>query len=706
MLTMAPIINHNRGGVFPQLSKFETVSAKDWCGTLGYPVRMSEVSGQTGLERGAVSPGVAYAPKPAIGAERFRALTERLRKPQIQAHAPVPVSIQVQPPVVVPVSVSVPEPVPAPEIQSAPTAFEPGPEVLEPSPAEIELAAGPVADEPVAEEPDVVAGPEPGVANEAQEIGSPGLVAPWPEIVTLAPIEILPPPTPTTVFGSSPFARPAANMPLPEPAGDPLQRRLSGLFAPQSSTVTVQLQEILPPPPPPKPPEAIEQLTVDVQPPSMAEVQVRLREDATARLEQLDLENIWRQALSTPTLEERAQYLREAAELMASEGIVVDTSIVLPPEHDLSQIEASVEPDLARDLVLAGKLPLDPELPSLSADQAETAEIARSLLDMMAAGSSSGLPQERALAADTLLRLVPKLALKPLVMLVERLSIMDNPPNLLVGRLIRDPRPEVSGPLLENCMHISDPDLLMVVSEDNPGKRRVLARRRKLSGALSSALIATKDPSVLLTLVRNAAAEISHDGYAALIECAGEVPDIQAPLSTRADLSAPFAFELFWSAPTQLRRYLLSRFLTDSETLTKILRITLATQNEDGANSARLSTGEMIEALGRACKGNIESSAEKIGEALKVSAAVIQRILMDRSGEPIVVMLKVAGFPRGTLGDVLNGLKKGDLPLLDAGREVEELQVMFDTLSSNKARILLTYWDWAVRKAGPYAPVH
>ena len=69
-------------------------------------------------------------------------------------------------------------------------------------------------------------------------------------------------------------------------------------------------------------------------------------------------------------------------------------------------------------------------------------------------------------------------------------------------------------------------------------------------------------------------------------------------------------------------------------------------------------------------------------------------------------MMKVAGFPRGTLGDVLNGLKRGDLPLLDAGREIEELQVMFDTLSSNKARILLTYWDWAVRKAGPYAPVH
>ena len=75
----------------------------------------------------------------------------------------------------------------------------------------------------------------------------------------------------------------------------------------------------------------------------------------------------------------------------------------------------------------------------------EAGELARLLLDMMSSAAGSALPQERALAADTLLRLVPRIPLRQLVNLVERLALMDAPPQLLVARLIRDPRLEVAG---------------------------------------------------------------------------------------------------------------------------------------------------------------------------------------------------------------------------------------------------------------------
>lgn len=462
------------------------------------------------------------------------------------------------------------------------------------------------------------------------------------------------------------------------------------------------LPEILPPPPPPPPPLVIEENgeKITVAPPSMDAVQERLREDASNRLQQLDIENIWRQVLATPTLEERAEFLREAAEIMAEEQ-GVDVAAMLAPEHDLSRIEVSAEPVVEEP---AAALVADYS----EDEQVETAELARSLLDMMASGSSSGLPHERALAADTLLRLLPKLAVKPLAMLSQRLAIMDNPPQLLVAKLIRDDRVEVSGPLLEDCMHITDQDLAMVVAEENPGKRRMVARRRRLSRAISDKLIATADASVLLTLVRNANAEISHDGFNALIEEAARHDELMAPLSTRGDLGAPHAFELFWPAPPQLRRYLLHRFLTDSETLTKILKITLSAQaGDEGKDDVNLpSAGDVMEYLEVACRGRTETAAAKLGEALNVDAAAIHRILMDREGEALVVMLKAAGFPRSSVGDLLPALKRGEIALLAPERDTTELQTMFDTLSLNKARILLTYWNWAVRKAGPYAPVH
>jgi uncharacterized protein (DUF2336 family) len=326
---------------------------------------------------------------------------------------------------------------------------------------------------------------------------------------------------------------------------------------------------------------------------------------------------------------------------------------------------------------------------------------------MMASGANTGLPHERALAADTLLRLLPRLSVKSLTMLSQRLSIMESPPQLLVAKLIRDERVEVSGPLLEDCMQITDQDLATAIAEANTGKQRMVARRRRLSRATTDKLIATREPSVLLTLVRNAHAEISHDGFIALTEAAAEMQDLMAPLSTRADLAAPTAFELFWPAPPQLRRYLLHRFLTDSETLTKILKITLSTKDGEDTRDIDLpSVGEVTELLNAACRGRIETSAQRLAEALGVSAATIQRILLDKEGEAVIVLLKASGYPRSSMGDLLTGLQRGETQVLSSEREVGELQNMFDTLSLNKARILLTYWDWAVRKAGPYAPLH
>jgi uncharacterized protein (DUF2336 family) len=95
------------------------------------------------------------------------------------------------------------------------------------------------------------------------------------------------------------------------------------------------------------------------------------------------------------------------------------------------------------------------------------------------------LPQERALANDTLLRLIPRMPLKSLRHLAERVCLMEVPSQMLVRRLINDPRIEVSGPLLENAMTVDDSDLIAVCNSGNPAKLKLMARRRLISPALS-----------------------------------------------------------------------------------------------------------------------------------------------------------------------------------------------------------------------------
>lgn len=372
-----------------------------------------------------------------------------------------------------------------------------------------------------------------------------------------------------------------------------------------------------------------------------------------------------------------------------------------PPKKEASPLD-----------VFAGSASTEAVLAASQAPAAETdedaGELARSLLDMMSSGGSA-LPQERALAADTLLRLTPRIPTKTLVSVVERLAMMDNPPQLLVAKLIRDPRAEVAAPLLERCMHITDQDLMNATSDGDPAKLRMIARRRSLSPALTDKLIAHGDPSVLLTLARNPGASLSHDAYYRLAEHAEHHHGLLAPLTTRADLPAPVAFELFWLVPPELRRFIFSRFLTDSENLNKILKITLAMQNDGSTlpeeSETQFPDKELVEtAIDLAVAGKLEEAAERLAEIGGICKENAARILSDGDGEPLAVLFKALGYPRGRLAVTLSRLKQPDCGLLREDRHTEELQSIFDTLSFNKARILLTYWDWYAQKSGPYAP--
>ena len=422
---------------------------------------------------------------------------------------------------------------------------------------------------------------------------------------------------------------------------------------------------------------------------------------AVAANEPLHIEEKLQNELPVETLNSAASELIETQSLEAATE---------QPEHPAPTRKLVTRPK-ARDAFAVSPGALPPRQPAPLVQQTpeqeqEAAELARSLLDMMSSGNSAGLPQERALAADTLLRMLPRLPLKSLIMLSERVRLMESPPPLLMAKLISDQHISVAGPLLEDCMHITDEDLAMVIGDGDYAKIRIMARRRRLSRAITSELVKTGDDSVLLTLVRNLGAEIPQESYLALSEFAKEYPDLLAPLCTRPDLPVPFAFELFWLAPVQLRRYILSRFLTDSETLTKILKITRVTAGDEQSETHFAEPENILAALELAGEGDIEASAAALSHYANVNSVTVERILSDNQGEPLAALLKACGIQRSQVSEIFEKLQKAKAQLIDKDRVVDELQSTFDSLSFNKARILLTYWDWATLKTGPYAPLN
>lgn len=348
---------------------------------------------------------------------------------------------------------------------------------------------------------------------------------------------------------------------------------------------------------------------------------------------------------------------------------VEPTSVVVPVKFDAQ--------DFVERRVLEGSQPEDPEAGAR----------AHALLDIMAVPTTGSLPQERALANDMLLRLIPRMPLRSLRHLAERLCLMEAPSQMLVRRLINDSRIEVSGPLLENAMTVDDSDLIAVVNAGNPAKLKLMARRRIISPALSEALIRSNHVETLLNLIRNRGASFSIESMWRLTRSAGAHPVLQAPLVTRQDTPSPIAFQLFWRLPSELRRYVLSRFLTDSETITRIL--TMNAEN-DGAERkfADLSLLSRLEDAAPEAAGAIYA------ELVQVSRETGARIAEDQGGEALTVALKAAGLTRAQFAG-----------LVDKRADAEALKAIFDTLSFNKARVLLTYWDWAARRTGPYARI-
>ncbi len=397
----------------------------------------------------------------------------------------------------------------------------------------------------------------------------------------------------------------------------------------------------------------------------------------------------------------------------------------LPPDDDLGDIDLSAMlgnlgerfvPDdqtgYAGDAQPAGTAGAAGDIEALEAldaalpiDEA-SGETARMLLDIMSMPASALQPQERGLAADTLLRLIARMPIKAVMSLAERFCLMEEPPGLIIKQLIGHPNEEVAALVLERCANVTDQDLLELIAQASLSKLRMVARRREVSSALVDALISRGDASVYLTIVRNPGADISYDAFIELCELAKNQPSLQAPLATRSNTPAPVAFELFWFLPSELRRYVLSRFLTDSETLTKILKITLAVDSSAGSEVTERQfppRARIEELVGLIEEGLTPEASRLMANLSGICEACARRLIADPDGEPLTIVMKAMGATRALFAAAMERCQTSTSAMLRTDRNLDELRNLFDSMSFNKARVLLTYWDWAARKAGPYA---
>src|SRR5262249_40861683 len=150
--------------------------------------------------------------------------------------------------------------------------------------------------------------------------------------------------------------------------------------------------------------------------------------------------------------------------------------------------------------------------------------------------------------------------------------------------------------------------------------------------------------------------------------------------ATRLDTPAPVAFELFWFLPAELRRYILSRFLTDSETLNKILKIALAVGSDPQEAPVDVKfpdKAKVEEFIATLIATGRQLAAPLLAELASISEANAERIIADKDGEPMTVALKVLGLTRARFGEVIDELRQSAEAPLRGDRNIAELQNIF-----------------------------
>lgn len=341
-------------------------------------------------------------------------------------------------------------------------------------------------------------------------------------------------------------------------------------------------------------------------------------------------------------------------------------------------------------------------------------ETVRSLMDILIMSDGVIQPQERAFAIDLLQQVITRSSFESKRVLCERLANMDDAPERLISLFLQTGEIRIAAPLLHRANCVSDSELMVVVEGGDRERCKLIAARPQLSGVVASALAKSSERLVLLELASNKSVHLAQEAIDQLTVRACSEPDLIEPLIMRPEMTTAHALYLFWSMGSKHRAYTLGRFLTDIRVLPQALVMSGSSdglaaaahggrQGDAGQNNAAVAARpdreKASELLAAMDLGETECVATLISEYAGLAPETATRISQDEGGEAHVVVCKALGASRFAFADICQRQVEAGAP----PESVEALQILFDTLSFNQARMALTYWDWFSNRLGPYA---
>jgi hypothetical protein len=333
-------------------------------------------------------------------------------------------------------------------------------------------------------------------------------------------------------------------------------------------------------------------------------------------------------------------------------------------------------------------------------DKQALEDASRDLVAIMILPSGQAQPQERFFAGDALLGIMPHLPPADLTSLARTVARLDVVSERLRTFLVTHSDNDISCRMLKDAHFISDVDLLKVIPTGSEQQLRLIARRRLLNVVVCDAVIETGNAPAILELLRNAESQLSTSAFVKLMPIVVGNNDLESALCNRKDLPQAVGLEMFWQGGQNLRRYLLTRFLTESAALGRVMSIGMKVDAIPSFGS-KPSAEDIEELISQIEKGDPEA-ADTLARYCRIAPETAERVVNDAGGEPITVVFKCLAQSRLVMAQALQRWVESDKCPINGENRMVELHAQFDGMSFNKARMLLAYWDWASRESGPF----
>ena len=359
----------------------------------------------------------------------------------------------------------------------------------------------------------------------------------------------------------------------------------------------------------------------------------------------------------------------------------------------------------------------EPQAPA--APSRARAALLKRLADVVCLPSSRVNTFERSMTADLLVEMLREAAPEERARVARRLSSLSEIPASLVRLLLRD-RVEISRALLENCPSLSDCDLLDCVRYATVEHRCLVAARRGVTEIVSEALCEGGEPVVIEALLKNDLATLSPAAVEMVVAATRDSPRFIPALLRRSELRPSHAYAMFWWSEPDCRRSILQRFAVSREVLQEAAGDVFAMATEEGwqdplsrkalqfierrqrnrAAIAKSPFDSLDQAVASAQTGLTRETAEEISYLAGLKPMTGAKIFTDPCGEPLAILCKATGLPRGAIVALWRGLRRPERD--EAGHlapALERTLIIYDMIAVDRAQTVLRYWNWSLSSA-------